>query len=667
MKSVLIINSEIYDKYQRYAYFFNWFEDHGDVSVCIWNKYASDKADIDELVPQLFDIVKNVPEWNAYIVDEPFFSSNYIESDFKNLTQCSINPYERARNCREYNPSDDPFMRLMYFLGGRGVEELEYFNNYSFRAIRPTQIILLTPRIFENLDMQKTFLRAEIEEKNRILIENSTALLLEADTVSLEYSEFWDRYEYPPNCRFLVYDMPDTLSVQYEDSWFLFWMAAVTVILNTYNSSELGPYKLYCLDIDISEEEFELFLNKYFAALQSACSISEKEIENEVKAIKAVMADTSCNHPVECAPVYVNFPDTDFSKFFPESKMFGITKDIPMLDTNVWEKHKKDSGVETHRLFKAILRGKNEAVDAMNRTFAVDLPLLKNQHLTRYDAEDIIEDLNKSEIAMLGLDTDRMASRAAFERNEAKAAKEIEKILPGRVLTDTYKLLLISGVSISTMGFVPFIVSSARFSITSFLISLLITAFSGAAVAAASYIALKIQRMKFDEKLNNYTDTMTVNLRTVQDNAQIQSKYLTLLLNYMEKYQMLNSGKIEEHHMKKIEELTRIRSSYEEAMAQCKSVAGICSVLLKTDELDDKNESIIFKHGEKIYLHDDTDSILIPLNLTPDRLIPPFSFVKILNISEEIIYESSEYYNVLRKDDLNKKEETADKMKGALE
>lgn len=159
MKSVFIISSDIYDRYQKYSYFFNWFEDHRDVSLCIWNKYASEQADIDELVPQLFDIVKNVPEWNAYIIDEPYASGDYIEKDFERSTQCSINPYERAGHREDYDPESDPLLRLVYYLGGRGVGELEYINHYSFKAARPTRIYMITPRIFENLDMQQVFLQ----------------------------------------------------------------------------------------------------------------------------------------------------------------------------------------------------------------------------------------------------------------------------------------------------------------------------------------------------------------------------------------------------------------------------------------------------------------------------------------------------------------------------
>lgn len=655
MKSVLIINSEIYDKYQRYAHFFDWFEDNKDISVCVWNKFASEKADIDELVPQLFDIIKNVNEWNAYIVDEPFDSGRYMEKDFGHLTQRSLNPYERAGLNEAYDPTADQFMRLMYFLGGRGIEELEYVNNYTFNASRPTQIFLLTPRIFENLDMQKSFLQSKIEEKNRKHLDDMGFLLTESDMLSLQYSEFWERYDYPPNCRFMVFDMPCRESVKYEDSWFLLWLSTMMVILNTYSSSELEPYKLHRLSVDVSAKELEKFLNKFYSALHNACEVSEKDIENEIKALKAAMEDTTSNRMADCASVYVNFPDTDFSKFFPPKDSFGDTKDKPELDTDVWRKHKEDSVKEIHALFKSITRGKNEAVETMNRTFAADIPLLKNQHLTRYDVEDIVEELNRNEIDMVRLETDKKHSRAAFENDERKASKDIENVISGRVFSSTYFKLLSVGVIICLLGFIPFIVSSAKFNSTSFLVSLLITALALLSVVGAGFLALKIRRKRLDDKFDKYSEAVSENISKMKDNAQIQGKYLTHLLNYMEKYQMLKSVKIYEQYSKHLEELTRIHSLYEEALSQCKSIVGLCSGEIC---FDDEVEAENLLQGDKVYIHEDTDSMLIPLDSIPNRLVTSFPFVKSFSITTETLYESTEYYSVYNAEmDADRKEQ----------
>jgi len=478
MLSVILINSKIYDRYVKYDYFFNWFEDNSDVAVCIWNKNVSENADIDELAPQLFDLVKNETEWNAYVIDEPFVSSDYMEKDFENLTQHSINPYERANTGKEYDPSNDPLMRLVYFLGGRGYEQLQYINAFGFRAVRPNQIFLLTPRIFENLSIQKKILQSEIEEKNRQLLSESASFSDNINVVSLRSSEFWSRYEYPANCRFMVFDMPDILNVKYDDSWFLFWLATMTLVINKYDSTEIGAYKLHLVSLDLSMENLDDFINKFYMALRSACDVSQKDIENEISEIKTALEDTTANHPDDCAPVYVNFPDTEFSEFYAQNEDFGNTKDKPRLDTEIWHEHQETVKEETARMFKAINRGKNEAVDAMNRTFAVDLPLLKNQRLSRYDAEDIAEALDKSEIEMLDLKTDRYASRVVFEENENLVSEDVKQAMVGRVMTKTYGLLTAVGVLVCLFGFIPFIVSSARFSLSSCIVAVLITLFS---------------------------------------------------------------------------------------------------------------------------------------------------------------------------------------------
>jgi len=657
MLSVILINSKIYDRYVKYDYFFNWFEDNSDVAVCIWNKNVSENADIDELAPQLFDLVKNETEWNAYVIDEPFVSSDYMEKDFENLTQHSINPYERANTGKEYDPSNDPLMRLVYFLGGRGYEQLQYINAFGFRAVRPNQIFLLTPRIFENLSIQKKILQSEIEEKNRQLLSESASFSDNINVVSLRSSEFWSRYEYPANCRFMVFDMPDILNVKYDDSWFLFWLATMTLVINKYDSTEIGAYKLHLVSLDLSMENLDDFINKFYMALRSACDVSQKDIENEISEIKTALEDTTANHPDDCAPVYVNFPDTEFSEFYAQNEDFGNTKDKPRLDTEIWHEHQETVKEETARMFKAINRGKNEAVDAMNRTFAVDLPLLKNQRLSRYDAEDIAEALDKSEIEMLDLKTDRYASRVVFEENENLVSEDVKQAMVGRVMTKTYGLLTAVGVLVCLFGFIPFIVSSARFSLSSCIVAVLITLFSCGCVALASYISLKVLRRKFKKVIDEYNDKLTENIQVIQDGAQIQSQYLSKLLNYMEKYQMLISGRIEEHHLKHLEELTQINAMYQDAIDQCKSIAGLCHVKLKSEEISVDPDRIIFMPGKKIYLHEETDMLHIPLNSIQDRLVPPFPFVDALHISEEKVFESSSYYGVEQMNDAAAKAE----------
>ncbi len=637
MLSVIIINSEIYEQYQRYAYFFNWFEDNSNVVVCQWNKGAADKTNIDETVPMLFDTIKNAPEWNAYVIDEPFFSAEYMSDDFDRKTQYSVNPYDRDHGrSDEYYESEDSLLQLVYILGGRGVEKLEHLTNYKFRAARPGFIFLLTPRIFEGLDMQKMFLCKEVE---RMLEAEDKKNELGVRMKSYEYSEFWERYEYSPSCRFFVFDFPDCENVAYENSWFLFWLSIYTLLLNSFGTSEIEPYKLHKLSIDISNERFETFLNKYYSALSDARDASANDIENELKTINASRQDTSSSGPFDMTPVFVNFPHVELENFYPETGEFGMFKDRPELDTEVWKQFREQSFTETVKLFKGTRRGKNEAIDAMNQTLAVDIPLLKNRHISKYDAEDISDQLNDDEMKMLLLETDNKATRAVFEKKVDEASEKVEKAMKGRVYKKTFLRIVLVSALVAFLGYIPFVMSAVSQNVASLLVALIVAAASAAGVMIAGVIGLKRQRKKFGDVLEEYNDSVYEAMSDVREGARTQGDYLTMLQDYMEKYQMLKSGRVDEKHMKHLEYLSRVQGNYEDALERCSSLAGLCHIKLKRTNSTDSDNTVLFLPDRKIYLHEDTYGIKLQFNNVPDRLDAPFAFIDRLGVDEELLYE----------------------------
>ena len=246
---------------------------------------------------------------------------------------------------------------------------------------------------------------------------------------------------------------------------------------------------------------------------------------------------------------------------------------------------------------------------------------------------------------MLDMKTDRYASKVVFEESERKSAESIQKKMGGRISSKTFGLLTVVGVLISFFGFIPFIISSAKFSTSSCVVAVIISLFACSCVAVASFIALKVQRRSLKKLIDDYNDKMTENIQVIQNGAQIQSQYLSALLNYMEKYQMLISGRVEEHHLKQLEDLTNVNAMYQDAIDQCKSIASLCHVKLKGEDPTEESDRIFFSEGAKIYLHEDTDMLNIPLNSTQNRLVPPFPFVTALYLDEEKIYESSKYYS----------------------
>lgn len=657
MLSVLIINSEIYERYSRYAYFFNWFEDNRNIVVCPWNKSYIEDDDMDTLLLQLLEIVKNEPQWNAYIIDGPFESMAHIEADFENKTQYAINPYERAAHA-DYEIENDPLLKLVYFLGGRGVEELAYIKKFQFRAVRPNQIFLITPRIFEDLEMQKSFLQwriaddTEVLDGERKLPFDGSGTNYEADPEEilknqfhsvLLYSNFWERYEYPPNCRFLVYDMPNRNNQSYDDAWFTLWLCVLSLVLNTFPSAELGPYKLYVINALISDEGVADFLNKFYTLLLDAKEAVDKEMDNEVKAIKQESADITSGDFTDTAPVYVTMPEVDLDRMFADHNEYSLTKDRPIEDEEAWRSYMKTAKDTENKLFKAVERGKNDAIRRMQTSFLMDLPMLKRRKITEYAIEDITERMNDLEIEMVSLNTGYKASRTEFDKRQKKAEADVIAFLKKRLRSKSAVAIIFATVLVYLIGFVPYVIHSIQNNITSFLVAILVSVGACCLLAVSGILALKFLYSRLKLRLNDYNGVMHESISDVTAGTKIQSQYLSDLLDYMEKYQLITNAKIDRRHIERINRLGVASDRFENAIYQCKMLARLRHISLARWQGAPLMGSLSTDPSVPIYLHEDVKGVRMALNRSKNALDVPFPFVDGLLLAVETLFECEAY------------------------
>ena len=96
--------------------------------------------------------------------------------------------------------------------------------------------------------------------------------------------------------------------------------------------------------------------------------------------------------------------------------------------------------------------------------------------------------------------------------------------------------------------------------------------------------------------------------------------------------------------MKRLEALSRKQAMYEDAAEKCHAVAEICSVELEEELPEGMTPGMPVISDEKIYLHESTEGHFIPLNEEPNRMAPPFPFVSTLYVQQEVLYESTAYY-----------------------
>ena len=641
MLSILIIDNEVLDHYKKYDYFFDKFEDYGEIAVCNWNRSCGEN-DLSAMVPGLMETIKNVAEWNAYIICEPHDSIQYLHDDFKNRTQYSINPYERA-NREGYSKEEDDLLQLVYFLGGRGADEIGYIEQYRFRAARPNNIYLITPRILKTISRQKQFLATEITQEAASANLDPQAIIAGMADMTLCYSNFWERYEYPPNCRFLVYDIPEEDNVKYQDSWFPFWITVISMTKNKFTNSVLAPYKLHVLDVEINDEKFEEFINKFYTMLLDNKDINTHEISAEQDAMKSESSSVDTSVGDSSTPVFVNFPNVEVGDLFATTSNIGIAKDKPVIDEEDWREQMQRTRETIARFFKSIGRGKGEAIDSMRGTFDSELPNLLNRRITKYDAEDLEDKINEDELRMIELNTGYSASRAEFEKKQRKADKIVSTYMKRRMTMKVAVGLSAALVFIYFVGFIPFIVNSAQQNLTSFLIALAISVGAMLVPLSCSFIALKILKRRMLKLIVEYNDVIAECYETAKAGADVQGAYLTLLLDYMKNYQLMTNATFDNIHTKRIEKLMLANATFDDAIRECEAIAALRHVQLRRITDTYVQNLIDNTPGGSIYLYDETESGRMSLNSVEDSLVAPFGFTTNLILETESLYECGAY------------------------
>ena len=576
MLSVLIIDNKIYDHYCKYDYFFGHFEQSADIAVCIWNRQSLDD-DIASMLPQLMDTVRNVPEWNAYIICEPHDPLPFLRDDFANKTQYAINPYERA-NRADYDPEQDRLLRLLYFLGGRGDDKFDYIEQYQFRAAKPSTIYLVTPRLLKNIEQQKFFLLSDIREDSTGVLNDPSRVLAGETDLSVGYSEFWERYEYPPSCRFLVYDFPEENHQTYYDSWFAFWIAVITMAKNRFNNAMLAPFKLHQLSVDINDNAFAVYINRFYTMLLENIDLNNYAIAREEKLEKEEAANTDITVGTSSEPVYVNFPHFEAADLFASTENFSLVKDRPVLDETDWSEQMNTTRDSMSALFKAINRGKNEAIDSLHDSFFTDLPSLQDNVITKYDLEELQEAFENHELAMIRMKTNSATNRSAFEKAQSAMSKIVRTYLKRRMRLKVALAVIGFSMLIYFIGFVPFIVQSITHSVFSFLISLAISAAAIVVPAIGGTIGLMILFRKLRKLIELYNDVILSHYEEIEANASVQGEYLTKMLDYMKKFQLFSTARPANAHRKQIDVMLVANAIFEDAITACSALAAVRNI-----------------------------------------------------------------------------------------
>ena len=721
MRSVLIIARSLYERYGEFAKFFRRFEEEEDIGVCVWDDRLippqngeSLSAWLEESVPGLYDCANRSQYWNAYILNDLYDSYDVMKRDLQNKTQYSLNPYElfceeKDGLSRKEQFECDPLLNLVWMLGGRDVEESRiragenenggYNDNvkkYTLKVPRPAKIYLITPRIFEGLEIRQERLARDVRSKLKLQIRervrkaqdggtpggtgaeapdahgtdisargasqgaeaegpavreesaqaekvtsaSSTYFLKDLES-QLQYSTFPERFQYPQNCRFLVFDLPLRSSYHFENAWFFCLLGVYTMMLNKWDNGQIMPLRLYQLRITINQGLLEEFLNRYAASLDALSSAADGTIEDIKEKIRIAQQEEESRPHDEKEPVVVNFPNADFTPFVQDPKFIGIVKEIPEYDESVWSAHNARVKKGTVALFKSIRKGKDSAVRSMKRQFAAELPMLSMQKVSTYDEEEIRDIMDEEELEMVEMNLNYEGSRRQFEESRAEAREIVTQGLRDRIKKVGAIVAVCAAMLIYLAGFIPYIVNSARITAVGTLVAIVTTVVAVILVGLFGLGLLFYRRRKMRKKIERYNASSQKSLNKLTDAAYAQSRYLTDVLDFMKKYQLLKGHKEDPGYWLELELYTYRRKTISEMLAQCRMLAGWNHFTLQEKGLRDSGMVVMdeIKPGYVPAVYDDAIFDCGAFNAERNTIRIPYEFVDEISLRIVQVYQ----------------------------
>ena len=720
MRSVLIIAKSLVERYKKFEKFFIDLQTEAwndGIGVCIWDNTIDpiEEEDgslsgwLEKSVPGLYEKAGKSEYWNAYILNDIFNSYEKIGEDLQNKTQYSVNPYELSpcvKADEEFDPErarerfeKNQLLNLVWMLGGRDVEESttfdreaaggnavnDYVTKYAIHVRRPVRIYLITPRIYEGLEVREDRLARIVKEK---CIDNLSVLRESTDENSdgsdrkepeeergsatatgpeenggkagreelvrlaklarrhdiesqLRYSTFPGRFQYPQTCRFFVFDLPLEENIVFDNSWLSCLLAVYTMMLNRWDNGQIVPLQLYRLKITISKELLKEFLERYNASLDAQMRLVDRKI-NELEAkIRAAMADAESRSHQEKQKVNVGFPNAETDAFYQHSSFIGIVKELPEYDEAVWSEHNQRVRKATIALFKSIRRCKDMAVSGMKHDFAEAIPELASKKVSKYDVDEIRGIMEEEELGMVRRNLSYEGSRRQFDESVAEAEKKVSERLKERIKKRAAILSVCAAMLLFLVGFIPFVFQSSG--LLSVPLAIVVTVVSTLLVGASGIAVLLWRRKRMRRIVEEYNHAVSNCVQRLRDAAEDQGDYLSDVLDYMKKYQLVHGVKRDPGYRTELGYSKFQRRMLDEMAAQCRKLAEMNHFDLDETGLFDCGmvHPDEIKYGEPLKVHNDAIFGEGAFNAEQNTIRIPFEFVDEISLRVLPIYQLS--------------------------
>lgn len=451
--------------------------------------------------------------------------------------------------------------------------------------------------------------------------------------------EFWDRCDYPANCRFLKMNLLRNHNIVTPNARMELAMGIHTLAFNEIPSSDLQAYELYNLIIELNEENEFAGFSEYYSRLQA--------IELRLQRTREFLDRVREKNAAQEMPKIRNEIDVEVYNEQPGSltvskKGFTLVKDRPKLDERLWKERREEVDENLEKYLKQPRRALKQAAREARRKGIFDAGADQNGrsvYLDEFQLEDIHEKVDQLELEMAQCEAADILRQDAFREEQDEAQQEVRRIMRRRSGLGTTVLTIVVALIFYALGFVPFVMTASRMQLLSE--SLIVSGALILIVAIAALGALIYNRHLLMAAIANFNALMRDIVKRVQDSSRQYSSYLTALSSFMKGksllYQLMHGDESLDENEKLLRmHVHRLKECQRQLEEWCRPLDRAPSRIYSQDSVrgfdymrEDPKTSLyyVYQRGEQTYP--------VHLNEDAEYLRSPFSFIDQMIIRKE--------------------------------
>lgn len=671
MHTVIILSKHTSELLKDFRFLFKPFVIEGTISFCDWNESGTD---VQSSVPDLYKKIKGKQNWRAVVI-----TTDSMHENSKNPIADEKNPFDFSEEAYEDGiprESRVPLIRLSHMLCGypsltvKNFEKgFEYLDEDTGEICRVRLSELPEEKIYYLSDKYGEQLKSiYLEEQISDEVRNAHQALLEKYTftdtrprelimvstrkhcndedhiyaswktqLEMESSNFCGRNNYPSICRFLCYSITNPENSMYMKELVEFWLAVLTLSINSIPASTLQAYKLYRLGLNVSEEELGGLLNNHLNRMSAVYQLIRERLKMRPEYSFEVEEDL-----VERQNIPVIFEGISAKDLFVDTKQIGLSRNCPRDELIFWNFEVREKQRDIEKYLKTPRRAIDKASQYLKdkaESFYGD-----EYELDKFQVIDLEEEIQHLEAEVLASDTRSIVDEVRIRAEIQKADKQVKKDISVRMRKETVVKIGVLLLVLYLAGYLPYVVNATRLGTEPFFSSFVLALGAVLVTAIGGVVALFLLRGRLIESIERFNDAIRNLIDRVNSSADKFEDYFSIVCSYMKAQSIYEGIRLKEDSVSS--ERFKLRA-HKQALRVCmerdEELAASYGIKRNVEAVRNVtsffNEEKLPKDNSLYFFEPARSNAEIPINDAGDLIRAPYTFVSKLFVEREDVFD----------------------------